>query len=404
MEATLALEDGRIFRGRSFGAPGRRTGEVVFNTSMTGYQEILTDPSYCGQIVVMTYPLIGNCGVNDEDGESAAPRVEGLCVRESSQLHSNWRSRKDLPQYLRENRIPGVTEIDTRALTRHIRSQGAMRGALVSGTGTAEEAVRLARSAPRLGDLDLVSRVTCAAPYSWRERRDDTWRLGPGTAATAGRRRVVAYDFGIKRNILRHLVDLGCDVTVVPATWPAEDTLALKPDGVFLSNGPGDPEAAGVAVDVVRSLLGKIPLFGICLGHQILGLALGGATYKLKFGHRGANHPVQDQRTRKIAITSQNHGYAVDARSLPSAVEVTHINLNDGTCEGFRHREVPMFAVQYHPEAAPGPHDAGGLFRDFLSLISQEETPRDGEPERRPVDDLSRLISDSKGRRREGEP
>jgi len=404
VEATLALEDGRIFRGRSFGAPGRRTGEVVFNTSMTGYQEILTDPSYCGQIVVMTYPLIGNCGVNDEDGESAAPRVEGLCVRESSQLHSNWRSRKDLPQYLRENRIPGVTEIDTRALTRHIRSQGAMRGALVSGTGTAEEAVRLARSAPRLGDLDLVSRVTCAAPYSWRERRDDTWRLGPGTASTAGRRRVVAYDFGIKRNILRHLVDLGCDVTVVPATWPAEDTLALKPDGVFLSNGPGDPEAAGVAVDVVRSLLGKIPLFGICLGHQILGLALGGATYKLKFGHRGANHPVQDQRTRKIAITSQNHGYAVDARSLPSAVEVTHINLNDGTCEGFRHREVPMFAVQYHPEAAPGPHDAGGLFRDFLSLISQEETPRDGEPERRPVDDLSRLISDSKGRRREGEP
>ncbi|MCZ6746024.1 MAG: glutamine-hydrolyzing carbamoyl-phosphate synthase small subunit [Acidobacteria bacterium] len=402
MEATLALEDGRIFRGRSFGAPGRRTGEVVFNTSMTGYQEILTDPSYCGQIVVMTYPLIGNCGVNDQDAESAAPRVEGLCVRESSKLHSNWRSRKDLPQYLRENRIPGVTEIDTRALTRHIRSQGAMRGALVSGTGTAEEAVRLARSAPLLGDLDLVGRVTCAAPYTWGEGRDPAWLLGSGTAATLEKRRVVAYDFGIKQNILRHLVDLGCDVTVVPASWPAEDTLAMNPDGVFLSNGPGDPEAAGAAVDVVRSLMGKIPLFGICLGHQILGLALGGATFKLKFGHRGGNHPVRDQRSGKIAITAQNHGYAVDARSLPAAVEVTHVNLNDGTCEGFRHRDLPLFAVQYHPEAAPGPHDAGGLFRDFRDLMAEGEPSRDGEPKRLPADDLGRLISDSKGRRREG--
>ncbi len=403
MEATLALEDGRIFRGRSFGAPGRRTGEVVFNTSMTGYQEILTDPSYSGQIVVMTYPLIGNCGVNDEDGESVAPRVEGLCVRESSQVHSNWRSRKDLPQYLRENRIPGVTEIDTRALTRHIRSQGAMRGALVTGAGTAEDAVRLAREAPRLGELDLVGRVTCAAPYSWEERRDEAWLLGPGSVAAVEKRRVVAYDFGLKQNILRHLVDIGCDVTVVPATWPAEDTLAMKPDGVFLSNGPGDPEAVGVGVDVVRSLMGKVPLFGICLGHQILGLALGGSTFKLKFGHRGGNHPVQDLRSRKIAITSQNHGYAVDARSLPEAVEVTHVNLNDGTCEGFRHGEMPLFAVQYHPEAAPGPHDAGGLFRDFRDLMDQGEPSLDGEPERPHGDDLGRLISDSKGRRREGE-
>jgi len=402
VEATLALEDGRIFRGRSFGAPGRRAGEVVFNTSMTGYQEVLTDPSYCGQIVVMTYPLIGNCGVNDEDGESAAPRVEGLCVRESSQVHSNWRSRKDLPQYLRENRIPGVTEIDTRALTRHIRSQGSMRGAIVSGTGTAEEAVRLARAAPLLGDLDLVGRVSCAAPYSWKERRDAAWLLAPAASPPAPPRRVVAYDFGIKLNILRHLVDLGCDVTVVPATWPAEDTLAMKPDGVFLSNGPGDPEAAGMAVDVVRTLIGKIPLFGICLGHQILGLALGGATFKLKFGHRGGNHPVQDQRSRKIAITSQNHGYAVDARSLPAAVEVTHVNLNDRTCEGFRHRDLPLFAVQYHPEAAPGPHDAQGLFRDFLDLMAPREPSRSGEPERPHADDLGRLISDSKGRRREG--
>jgi carbamoyl-phosphate synthase small subunit len=329
--------------------------------------------------------------------------VEGLCVRESSQLHSNWRSRKDLPQYLRENRIPGVTEIDTRALTRHIRSQGAMRGALVSGAGTAEEAVRLARSAPRLGELDLVGRVTCAAPYPWSKRRDAEWLLGSGPAPAGDTYRVVAYDFGIKRNILRHLADLGCDVTVVPATWSAEDTLALQPDGVFLSNGPGDPEAVGVAVDVVRSLMGKIPLFGICLGHQVLGLALGGATFKLKFGHRGGNHPVQDQRNRKIAITSQNHGYAVDARSLPAAVEVTHVNLNDGTCEGFRHRDLPLFAVQYHPEAAPGPHDAGGLFHDFLDLMAAGKPPGDGETERLRTDDLGRLISDSKGRRREGE-
>lgn len=402
MEATLALEDGRVFRGRSFGAPGRRAGEVVFNTSMTGYQEILTDPSYCGQIVVMTYPLIGNCGVNDEDAESAVPRVEGLCVRESSQLHSSWRSRKDLPQYLRENQIPGVTEIDTRALTRHIRSQGAMRGALVSGTGTVEEAVRLARSAPQLGDLDLVGRVTCSAPYTWKESLDAAWHTGPVTPVAVERRRVVAYDFGIKRNILRHLVALGCDVTVVPANWSAKETLALKPDGVFLSNGPGDPEAVVGAVAEVRSLMGKVPLFGICLGHQILGLALDGATFKLKFGHRGGNHPVQDLRSRKISITSQNHGYAVDPRSLPADVEVTHVNLNDGTCEGFRHRDLPLFAVQYHPEAAPGPHDARGLFGDFMDLMAGDDTHREGESPRHHADDLGRLISDSKGRRRRG--
>jgi len=404
MEATLALEDGRVFRGRSFGAAGRRTGEVVFNTSMTGYQEILTDPSYSGQIVIMTSPLIGNCGVNDDDVESAAPHVEGFCVREASQAHSNWRARKDLPQYLKENRIPAATEIDTRALTRHIRSSGAMRGALVTGAATADEAVSLARSAPALRDLDLVGRVTCRSPYTWSEPRQAEWHLGavPAVAPTP-RRRVVAYDFGVKRNILRHLVDAGCDVTVVPATFPAAETLALKPDGVFLSNGPGDPEAAGEAVAVVQELIGRLPLFGICLGHQILGLALGGATFKLKFGHRGGNHPVRDERTGRVAITAQNHGYAVDPRSLPAEVQVSHQNLNDGTCEGFRHSRLPLFAVQYHPEAAPGPHDAGGLFDEFLQLMAAGDGGTPAGIPGQAADDLGRSISDSKGRRRDEE-
>ena len=401
MEAILALEDGRVFRGRSFGATGSRSGEVVFNTSLTGYQEILTDPSYSGQIVVMTCPLIGNYGVNDDDVESAAPQVEGFCVRESSQVYSNWRARKALPQYLKENSIPAASEIDTRALTRHIRSQGAMRGALVTGATTSDAVVALARAAPALKDLDLVGKVTCRSPYPWSEPRDADWHIEDGLPAAGSRSyRVVAYDFGVKRNILRHLVDLGCDVTVVPATFPASETLAMKPDGVFLSNGPGDPESAGDSVAVVTELLGKVPIFGICLGHQIVGLALGASTFKLKFGHRGGNHPVRDERSGQIAITSQNHGYAVDPGSLPKAVRVTHLNLNDGTCEGFRHQEMPLFAVQYHPEAAPGPHDAGGLFNEFVDLMNTDRADPGTGPASPPADDLGLRISDSKGRRK----
>ena len=401
MEATLALEDGRVFKGRSCGASGSCTGEVVFNTSMTGYQEVLTDPSYRGQIVVMTHPLIGNCGVNDQDVESARPQVEGLCVREISNTHSNWRSRKDLPQYLQENRVPAIAEIDTRALTRHIRTEGAMRGALVTGKCVTEAVIEAARQAPRLRDIDLVGQVSCDVPYEWTEPRDPAWAQPPARESLlAPRRKVVAYDFGIKRNILRYLVDHGCDVTVVPASYAAEDVLAMRPDGVFLSNGPGDPESVGGGVNAVATLLDQLPMFGICLGHQIMGLALGASTFKLKFGHRGANHPVKDLATGRISITAQNHGYAVNPKSLPAAVEGTHINLNDGTCEGFRHRELPLFAVQYHPESAPGPHDAGHLFGRFLELMDPK---RHGDGEGAPsVDDLGNQISNSQGRRRLG--
>ena len=400
MEAMLALEDGRIFRGRSFGAPGERAGEVVFNTSMTGYQEVLTDPSYRGQIVAMTCPLIGNCGVNEQDVESDRPQIEAFIVREVSEVHSNWRSRKDLPQYLRENRIPAVSEVDTRALTLHIRSRGAMRGVVATGAHPPEDLVRKAREAVPLGRQDLVGQVTCPAPYVWSERRDPVWNAGDVSLADAPRprrRRVVAFDLGIKRNILRYFADSDCDVTVVPASLPAAAALDLHPDGVFLSNGPGDPEQATAVVDTVRALIGRVPMFGICLGHQVLGLALGGSTFKLKFGHRGGNQPVKDLTSGRIAITAQNHGYAVDPRSLPASVETTHINLNDGTCEGFRHRELPVFAVQYHPESSPGPHDADDLFRRFL-LLMDGERPTPGAT-RDPATDLARQISDSKGRR-----
>lgn len=398
MDATLALEDGRTFKGRSFGAPGKRTGEVVFNTSMTGYQEVLTDPSYRGQIVVMTSPLVGNCGVNDEDGESRGPQVRGFCVREFSQIHSNWRSRKDLPQYLRENQIPGISEIDTRALTRHIREKGSLGGALVIGPFPAEEALRLAREAPSLGEQDLVARVTCAAPYLWEDAGDPSWLAAPGRRIPRGMPcRVVAYDFGVKWSILRRLVQCQCAVTVVPATFPPEKVLAMEPDGVFLSNGPGDPQSAGDAIRNARALVGRIPMFGICLGQQILALALGGATYKLKFGHRGGNHPVKDLVTGRIAITTQNHGFAVDPRSLPDDVKPTHVNLNDGTCEGFRHRSLPIFAVQYHPESSPGPHDASYLFESFLDLMLGNRSP--SREQDRPEDRLGGQISDSKGRR-----
>ncbi|MGD8376791.1 MAG: glutamine-hydrolyzing carbamoyl-phosphate synthase small subunit [Acidobacteriota bacterium] len=377
MEAVLALEDGRVFRGRAFGATAERGGEVVFNTSMTGYQEILTDPSYRGQIVCLTYPEIGNYGVNELDVESGRVQAEGLIVRELSEMHSSWRSRYDLHQYLKTAGVPGISEIDTRALTRHIRREGAMRGVLsTEGTETTALMER-ARGLPRLGEQDLVAQVTCKAPYTWLEGREDGW-AGKRRVAKGERYRVVAYDFGIKRNILRYLYDSGCSVLVVPGTTPAAEVLDLHPEGVFLSNGPGDPESATYAVEAVRSLIGRVPIFGICLGHQILTLALGGRTFKLKFGHHGANHPVQDLRTGRVEITSQNHGYSADPESLGDAVEPTHVNLNDRTNEGWAHRSLPIFAVQYHPEASPGPHDGDYLFERFAMALEDARagTPR----------------------------
>ena len=367
MEALLALEDGRVFAGRAFGAPVERVGEVVFNTSMTGYQEILSDPSYRGQIVVMTAPEIGNVGTNVLDFESGAPQVEGYVVRELSPSISSWRATQGLHEHLREHRIPGLAEIDTRALTRHLRSRGVMKGVLSSLDRNGDSLVRKAREAPGLEAQDLVRTVTCRAPYSWSAPRDARW--APSTQASDGPRlRCVAYDFGAKRNIFRLLHDSGFDVTVVPATHSAADTLALAPDAIFLSNGPGDPATATYAIEAVAGLVGKRPMFGICLGHQIAALAVGAATFKLKFGHRGANHPVQDLRTRKVAVTSQNHGYAVRTETLPRATTVTHVNLNDQTCEGFLDEDAGLLAVQYHPEASPGPHDALALFGEFREM------------------------------------
>jgi carbamoyl-phosphate synthase small subunit len=370
MEAILVLEDGRAFRGRAFGAAGERGGEVVFNTSMTGYQEILTDPSYRGQIVCLTNPEIGNCGVNEEDVESSRLQIEGLVVREVSEVHSNWRARGDLHQYLKAAGLPGLSEVDTRALTRHLRTQGAMRGVISTVSTDVESLAARARALTPLGDQDLVGQVTCTAPYTWQGGRAAEWLDGARPATPAEPYRLVAYDFGIKRNILRYLDDKGCSVLVVPGTTPAAEVLALRPEGVFLSNGPGDPASATYAIEAARGLLGRVPIFGICLGHQILTLALGGRTYKLKFGHHGGNHPVRNLATGRIEVTSQNHGYAADPDSLADAVEPTHINLNDGTNEGWRHRSLPVFAVQYHPEAAPGPHDADYLFARFVDVLA----------------------------------
>jgi len=373
VEAHLALEDGRVFTGRAFGATGERTGEVVFNTSMTGYQEILSDPSYRGQIVVMTAPEIGNVGTNVIDFESVAPQVEGYVVRELSPATSSWRATQALHDHLREHRIPGVAEIDTRALTRHLRSRGVMKGVLSSVDRNVESLVRKAREAPGLEAQDLVRQVTCRARFDWSDPRDARW--APSTGASDGPRlRCVAYDFGAKRNIFRLLHDSGFDVTVVPATTPSADTLALDPDAIFLSNGPGDPETATYAIEAVRGLVGKRPMFGICLGHQIAALALGASTFKLKFGHRGANHPVKDLETGRVAVTSQNHGYAVRTDSLPRGTAITHVNLNDETCEGFRDEDAALLAVQYHPEASPGPHDALALFGAFRELALARRT------------------------------
>jgi carbamoyl-phosphate synthase small subunit len=381
MRALLALEDGRIFEGESFGAQGTRVGEICFNTSMTGYQEVLTDPSYRGQIVAMTYPLIGNYGTNALDQESREPHVRGFVIEELSEIPSSWRSETSLEDYLRRWEIPGVQGIDTRALTRHLRERGAMKACLTSEPLSEKEAVVQAIAGQGVIGMDYVREVSTAASYQWDpdDELSVAWSVASGNAGEvirqnlpAVRHRVVAYDYGIKENILRRLRQNGFSVTVVPAATTADEVLALNPDGIFLSNGPGDPSALPYAHESLRGLMGKKPIFGICLGHQVLGLAVGGKTFKLKFGHRGGNQPVKDLRTGKVAITSQNHGFAVDADSLPKEMEVTHINLNDGTVEGMRHRELPVFSVQYHPEAAPGPHDASYFFSQFAELIERQ--------------------------------
>ena len=371
-DALLALEDGTVFAGRGSGAQGECYGEVVFNTSITGYQEIFTDPSYAGQIVVLTNPQIGNYGTTPEDSESTRPYIEGLVVREFSSLASNWRSREHAAQFLERFQIPVIDGIDTRALVRHLRTRGVMRGVLSRLESSPDSLVAKAQSIPKMEGRDLAETVSTKQRYVWDS---PAISLFPGEEIVEreeGPVHVVAYDYGIKQNILRRLVSEGCRVTVVPALTSAEDVLSLQPDGVFLSNGPGDPAPLAVEAANVRKLFGKKPVFGICLGHQVLGLALGGKTYKLKFGHRGGNHPVLNKTTNKVEITSHNHGFAVDPDSLPaSEIELTHWNLNDHTLEGFRHRSLPVFCVQYHPEASPGPHDSYYLFKDFVKMMEE---------------------------------
>jgi carbamoyl-phosphate synthase small subunit len=371
--ALLVLENGRAFRGRGFGAEGQTTGEVVFNTALTGYQEILTDPSYAGQIVVMTAPEIGNTGVNDEDLEAARPVCAGLAVREASLRVSSWRAERDLDRYMVDSGLVGIEGIDTRALTRALRDEGAMRGAISTTTLDPAELLAVVKASPEMTGLDLVPRVTCAERYGWDQ---PSWRAPDLAAAPPppAELHVAAYDFGIKRNILRQLRDLGCRVTVLPATTPAEQALALGADGFFLSNGPGDPAAVTYGVETTRALVGSgKPVFGICLGHQILGLALGARTFKLPFGHHGGNHPVLDVATGKVEITSQNHGFAVAPDGLPAGAERTHINLYDQTTEGIRLIDRPVFGIQYHPEASPGPHDASYLFGRFVATMRGEK-------------------------------
>ena len=370
MKALIALEDGTVLTGRSFTGAGEAVGEIVFNTSMSGYQEVLTDPSYTGQMVTMTYPLIGNYGVNDEDMESLSVHPRAFLMREYQATPSNFRSQGTLADFLKKHNVVGIEGIDTRMLTRIIRTQGAMKAIISTEDMDEASLVKRAKEWPGLVGRDMVARVSTQNPYNWIDNN-----LAEGVdfpVSESKRLKVVAYDFGIKFNQLRILTDKGCDVQVVPATTTAEEVLALNPDGIFLSNGPGDPAGVDGVIDNIRNLLGKKPIFGICLGHQILGLAYGGSTFKLKFGHRGGNQPVKDLQTGKVEITSQNHGFCVDPDSLPDTVEVTHINLNDNSLEGMRHTEFPAFSVQYHPEHAPGPHDAIYLFDRFIEMIKKD--------------------------------
>lgn len=369
-DARLVLEDGSVWKAKSFGASGTQVGEVVFNTSLTGYQEILTDPSYAGQFVLMTNPHIGNTGINFDDEESSQCFLAGLVIRSLSISTSNWRCAETLGDYLAERNIMGIYDVDTRAITRRLRQDGSLIGVLsTEDSKTDEELLKISCSWDIVG-VDLISGVSCNSPYEWVDKTGSEWDFNSNE--TAGETfRVIAYDFGIKHNILRRLASYGCKITVVPSTWPASETLKMKPDGVLFSNGPGDPSAVPYAVETVKEILGKVPVFGICMGHQLLGQALGGKTFKMKFGHHGGNHPVRNLRSGRVEISAQNHNYAVDPASLPEGVEVTHVNLNDGSCAGLAYPALNIMSLQYHPEASPGPHDSDPAFREFIQLMKQ---------------------------------